>query len=117
MKEKTILPVLFTLVMIICVLFLIWYIPALESRRFQLEDTRLSLETSQGRERRQQNEYDQTVAAIPVTESELQRVTPLAEAAKEEVKALKKERRSLRNEMTELTGNGSSDSQEVKDDE
>ncbi len=117
MKKKSFLPVLFSLVMLICVLFLVWYLPAMEYRRYQLEDTRRSLETSQGRERKQQYEYNQTVAAIPETEAELQRVTPLADAAKEEVKALKKERRNLLNELKKLTDGSPSDIPEVTDDE
>ena len=117
MKEKSVLPVLFAVVMLVFVLFLVWYIPAAGQRRFQLEDTRKSIETSLGRERKQQHEYDETVAAIPETAAELNRVTPLAEATKEEVKALKKERKELRNEKKVLEGGSVSDSQEGTDDE
>ena len=69
MKHKSCLPVLFTLVMLACVLFLVWYLPAIGQRRFSLEDVQKSLETSLGRERKQQYEYDETVAAIPLTEA------------------------------------------------
>lgn len=117
MKGKPVLPILFSIVMLICVLFVTWYLPAIGQRRFQLDDVRKSLETSQGRERKQQYEYDQTVAAIPETEAELERVLPLAEAAKEEAKALKKERKNLRSEKKELEASGASDGQEVTGDE
>ena len=83
-----------------------------------LEDVQKSLETSQGRERKQQHEYDETVAAIPETEAELERIRPLAEAAKDEVKALKDERKKLRQEKKELeAGSDSSGSEEVSEHE
>ena len=111
--KKSALPVLFSLVMMFCVLFLIWYLPAVAQLRFDLADTQKSLETSLGRERKQQYEYDETVASIPEVEAELERVLPLTEAVKEEVKALKKERKALRKEKRELEGSGVSDPQEV----
>ena len=102
--KKSALPVLFSLVMMFCVLFLIWYLPAVAQLRFDLADTQKSLETSLGRERKQQYEYDETVAAIPVTVAELERLAPLVESAQKEVKELKKERRKLRNEKKKLEG-------------
>ena len=112
-KKKGILAKLFTLIMLICVLFIAWYLPAVGQRRFQLNDIQKSLETSLGRERKQQSEYDETVALIPEVEAELERVLPLTEAAQKEVKTLKKERKELRKEKKELEGAGSSDPQEV----
>ena len=118
MKQKSVLPVLFSLVMLICVLFVAWYLPSVGSLRFRLEDVRKSLETSQGRERKQQHEYDETVAAIPETEAELERILPLTEAAREEVKSLKEERKTLRKEKKELeSSTGSSGTEEVTDHE
>lgn len=113
MKKNSSLAILFTLIMLICVLFVVWYLPAVSQRHFQLEDIQKSLETSLGRERKQQAEYDETVALIPAVEAELERVIPLTEAAKEKVKSLKKERKSLRKEKKELEGSDSSDPQEV----
>ena len=117
MKRSSFLPVLFSLVMLLCVLFLAWYLPAVGERRFRLEDVQKSLETSVGRERKQQYEYDETVAAIPLAEAELERVVPLAEEAQKELKDLKKERKKLRKEKKELEDPGSPDPQEVTDDE
>lgn len=117
MKRRSFLPVLFSLLMLFCVVFLIWYLPSIGERRFRLEDVRKSLETSQGRERKQQYEYDETVAAIPQTEAELERIVPLAEAAQKEVRELKKERKQLRKEKKELEGSAPADPQEVSDDE
>lgn len=113
MKKNRTLTVLFTVIMLICVQFIVWYLPAVSQRRFQLVDIQKSLDTSLGRERKQQSEYDETVALIPEVEAELERVLPLTDAAKEEVKSLKKERKALRKEKKELEGSGSSDPQEV----
>lgn len=113
MKKGSAYAVFFTVIMLICVLFIVWYLPAVSQRRFQLEDTQKSLETSLGRERKQQSEYDETVAALPEVEAELERVLPLTEAAKEEVKSLKKERKALRKEKKELEGTDSSGQQEA----
>ncbi len=115
MKKST-LPVIFSIFMLVCVLFVSWYLPAVGQRRFQLDDVMKSLETSRGRERKQQYEYEETVAAIPVTEAELERILPLAEDAKEEARALKKERKKLRNEKKELEA-AASLSQEVNGNE
>ena len=117
MKNRSFLPVFFSIVMILCVLFIVWYLPSVSERRFQLEDIRKSLETSQGRERKQQYEYDETVSAIPEAESELEQLIPLTEAAENEVKELKKERKNLRNEKTELESSSSSGNEEVTDHE
>ena len=113
MKKGSAYAMFFTVIMLICVLFIVWYLPAVSQRRFQLEDTQKSLETSLGRERKQQSEYDETVAALPEVEAELERVLPLTEAAKEEVKSLKKERKALRKEKKELDGTDSSGQQEA----
>lgn len=117
MKRRSFLPVLFSIVMLICVLFHLWYIPAVTNRTFVLNDVQKQLETSRGRERKQQFEYDETVAAIPEAEAELERILPLSEAAQQEVKALKKERKKLRNEKKELQGTDSSENPEVTDHE
>ena len=113
MKKGSAYAMFFTVIMLICVLFIVWYLPAVSQRRFQLEDTQKSLETSLGRERKQQSEYDETVAALPEVEAELERVLPQTEVAKEEVKSLKKERKALRKEKKELEGTDSSGQQEA----
>ena len=97
-SSRSAFPFLFSLVMLICVLFIAWYLPSVGERRFLLQDVQKSLETSVGRERKQQHEYDQTVAALSAVNSELERLLPLAEDAKAEVKTLKEERNRLRDE-------------------
>ena len=100
MKQKrSFLPAVFTLVMLACVLFVVWYVPAVH---FQLQDVQKSLETSQGRERKQQYEYDKTVASLPEVQAELERIIPLSEAASLEVQTLKEKRKELRDEKKML---------------
>ena len=101
-QRKPVFPVIFVLVMLLCVLFIAWYLPTVSSLRFRLQDANVSLETSQGRERKQQHEYDETVAALAAAQDELARVQPLADQAAEEKKALKEERKQLRQEKKEL---------------
>ena len=117
MKRKgSFLPVLFTVVMLVFVFFIAWYLPSSGHLRFRLEDIQKSLETSQGRERKQQHEYDEVVAAIPEIQAELDRILPLSEAAKQEVKDLKTERKKLRQEKKDLESEYGS-SQEADDHE
>ena len=117
MKSRSFLPLLFSVVMLICVFFLIWYMPAVSERRFQLEDMLKSLETSQGRERKQQHEYEETASLIPETDAELERIIPQSEAAEAEVRKLKQERKMLRKEKEEMEVAASVNSQEVIDHE
>ena len=93
----------FVLVMLIFVFFMGAY-PILRSGLdFTLEDTARSLETSRGRERKQQHEYDEVVAELPLVRAELEETAPKAEAAQETVKQLKEERKKLRERKKELT--------------
>ena len=112
------LPLLFAVVMLLCVLFVAWFVPALNERRFMLQDTQKSIETSLGRERKQQYEYDETVAALPQIQSELDRLIPLNEELDMEVKVLKEERKKLRQEKKDLENpNGGSGREEASGDE
>ena len=70
--------------------------------RARIDDVTLSLETSRGREARQNHEYDEAVAALPLVQAELERVAPLAEAAKAEEQRLRQERKELRAEIASL---------------
>ena len=117
MKGKSVLPVVFSVVMLICVLFLVWYLPAVSKLRFSIQDVQISLEMSQGQERKQQYEYDNTVSAIPEADAELERLMPLANAAEKEVDDLKLERNALRDEKKKLEGNALSGSEEAADNE
>ena len=70
--------------------------------RAEVADLTLSLETSRGREARQNHEYDEAVAALPVARAELECVQPLADAAKAEEKALRQQRKDIRAEIAAL---------------
>jgi peptidoglycan hydrolase CwlO-like protein len=118
MNQRNIFAGVFTAIMLVLVFFLIWYIPSVSSRAFQLEDLQKSLETSYGRERKQQYEYDKVVAEIPEIQAELDLIKPQTEAAEQEVAALKAERKKLRNEKKELEKQlGESSAQEGSGDE
>ena len=87
---------LFALAMLLFSLGMMLWVPLRARLDDQLADTRLSLETSQGRERKQQMEYDQVEEALPKVRAELAEVQPQADAAAAEVQALKEIRKELR---------------------
>ena len=101
-KGSLFFSVVFSFVMLVFVFFLIWHIPSRANLNFQLADTEISLDTSHGRERKQQTEYDQVVAQLPLTQAELEEAQPLADEAVAKVAALKKERSALREEKKRL---------------
>ena len=82
--------------------FMIWYIPSMSSLQAKIVDTRQSLETSRGRENKQQDEYDKAVADLPLAKAELNEKRPLAETAEQEVTELKARRKELRQEKKAL---------------
>ncbi len=92
----------FTAVLALFCLFLVWFVPTRAGLDFQLADIDKSLETSYGRERKQQYEFDQVTAELPLVRAELAETQPLADAAEETDAALKAERRALRAEKAEL---------------
>ena len=102
MKQPRFFPLFFTAVMLIFVLFLVWYIPAVSQRSFLLSDAQQSLETNQGRERKQQYEYDKVLSEIPVIQAELDKVLPVTEAAQQELESLRDEKKRLKKEKKEL---------------
>lgn len=113
-KRRSPLVPVFTCVMLVFVLFMLWYVPSVSSRRFELADAKLSLETSQGRERKQEYEYGQAVAGFEPVQEELAQVQPQTEAAKQKVDELKTLRKELRQEKKDLESrlndNGQEDS-------
>ena len=102
MNQRSIFPAVFAVVMLVTVLFLVWYIPAVSGLTFQLDDLQKSLETSQGRERKQQFEYDKVVSEIPEIQAELDLIQPQTDAAEKEFSELKAERKKLKKEKKEL---------------
>ena len=92
-----------------CVLFLFvfaafiaWYLPSMSSVYASIDETRRSLDTSRGRENKQQSEYDKAVEELPQVQAQLEEQTPLAAQAEEQVNALKARRKELRAEKKEL---------------
>ena len=112
MKTGRPFAVLFSIIMLLFVLFVAWYLPAIGDVRFQLDDTNKSLETSRGRERKQQHEYDEVVAAIPEVQAELDSILPLSTSAAEEVKKLKEEKKQLKEKKKELEAGKNTDTAE-----
>ncbi len=103
MKNKlSAFSVCFILVLLIFVVLTAWYLPTASSLRLKLEDTALSLETSRGRESKQQYEYDNVVSQIPVVKQELAEKAPLAEQAQAKVDELKARRKELKAEKQTL---------------
>ena len=102
MKSRSAQGTLIILILFLCVLFLAAWLPlnALQSAR--LADARLSLETSQGRERKQQHEYDQVLEDLPKARQELAELQPRTDEAVQLVADLKAERKSLRETKKEL---------------
>jgi len=118
LKQSRFFPLLFTVLMLVFVLFLVWYIPAASQRTFLLLDTQQSLETNQGRERKQQYEYDKVSAEIPEIRTELEQVLPETEAAQQELETLRDQKKKLKKEKKELENQFSgSASLEGSDDE
>ena len=93
---------LFAILMGLCTLILIWQVPASSSMEFSLSEARLSLETAQGRERKQQSEYDRAAENIQAAKEQLEAITPQHEevlAAKDAQVAERKELKARREEL------------------
>ena len=101
-KSNTALVWGFTIVLILCCLFLVWFVPTRSNLDFQLADIEKSLDTSHGRERKQQYEYDEVVAELPRIQAELAQTQPLADEAAAAVAELKEKRKALRAEKEAL---------------
>ena len=90
---------------IVFTVFMAWYIPSISSIRSRTAETRQSLETSRGREKKQQTEYDKAVTELPVILEELKIKEPLALEAEQKVSELITIRNELREEKNNLEEN------------
>ena len=112
-KKSSPFAFLCTLLFLAFAVFMAWVLPSLSSLRFKAEDTRLSLETSRGRESKQQYEYDQVAAELPMIREEILQKQPLAaeaEALVSELKARKKELRARKKDLEQqLSGSAPSE--------
>ena len=68
----------------------------------RLEEARSLQTVAFGQRDKQQYEYDQTAADLPVAQAELARVQPLADAARADDDAMRAERKALRAEIAPL---------------
>lgn len=94
--------VFFVIIMMISCLWLIVWVPLNAYLDFRLSEAAMDLETSQGRERKQDFEYNQVVEAIPLTRQELDEAQPRADSLLQEVTDLKASRKELRAEKKRL---------------
>lgn len=101
-KRSSVFALFCTLFLFVFVLFMIWYIPAANSLRASAAEVRQDLETSRGRENKQQSEYDKAVSDLPEVLAQLDEMKPLAAQAEETVNVLKDRRKELRTEKKEL---------------
>ena len=101
-KSEKQLTGLFVLIMLAFSLLMAAWVPLRAALDFSMADTALSLETSRGRERKQQMEYDQVLKDLPAAREELAEIHPRAEAAAEQVRLLKEERKALRAKKKQL---------------
>ncbi len=86
--------------------FMAWYLPSMSSVRSKADETRRNLETSIGREGKQQDEYDRAVAELPLVLEELKEKEPLAEEAEQTVANLKARKKELAAEKKKLEAEG-----------
>ena len=89
--------------------FMAWYIPSMSSVRSKTVQTQRDLETSRGREDKQQAEYDKAVGELPLVRAELEEKQPLAEEALKTIEDLKIRRRELRAEKKALEAGSSAE--------
>lgn len=79
-----------------------WYAASQYELRFQIADLTLSLDTSRQREVKQQYEYDQVVAELPIVQAQVAQMEPLAAAALATETDLRAQRKALRAENAAL---------------
>lgn len=92
----------FVTVMLLTCAILCWYAASQYQLRFQVADLTLSLDTSRQREVKQQFEYDQVVAEIPLVQAQVAELEPQAAAAQAIEKDLRAQRKALRAENADL---------------
>ena len=101
-KKLTCFTVCCVVFLFIFTAFMAWYIPSMSSMTARTAEAQQSLDTSRGRENKQQSEYDKAVAELPQVKAQLEEKKPLAEQAETQVSELKARRKELRAEKNEL---------------
>ena len=119
MSKKTgKLPALFVALMLLFCLFLAVLTPVHESLHFRLTDTAASLKTSQGREAKQEHEYNLVMIRLPAARLLLGSVQPLTALEEQKAEDLKQTRNTLRKKKKNLesqAGESSETQQEAGD--
>ncbi len=92
----------FVAVMFLTCAVLAWYAVSQYDLRFQVADLTLSLDTSRQREVKQQYEYNQVAAELPVVLAQVADMEPLAAAAVATETDLRAQRKALRSENAAL---------------
>ncbi|MBQ7304834.1 MAG: hypothetical protein IJW85_01360 [Clostridia bacterium] len=92
----------FTAVMFLTCAVLAWFAASQYELRFQVADLTLSLDTSRQREVKQQYEYNQVSAELPVVLAQVADMEPLAAAAVATETDLRAQRKALRSENAAL---------------
>lgn len=92
----------------------VWYVPSSRNLRFRLEEAKSELATSLQREKKQQYEYDEVIADLPLVRTELAEVQPLADALTAETDALKEEKKQLKNTIKEWKNQSAAGSESLK---
>lgn len=93
---------IFALLMVVSCIAIGWYAYQHEKLSYSAEDLRVSLETSQARERKQQFELNEVEEALPKAQEELADIQPKAEEAVRKEQELREERKVLRSDQLEL---------------
>ena len=102
MKSSKGFSLLIAAVLLCFAFFLAWHHVSDAALRFNLADTELMLETSYGRERKQNKEHEDYLESITKAEEKLALLLPQVEAADAESTSLKETRKQLRAERDQL---------------
>lgn len=102
MKHCHWFPAVSVLILAIAALMTIAYLPIRSSLDFRVSDLNESLKQNQGRERKQQAEYEKVCTDLPAAQAQLEALQPQADAAAARVSELKAVRKALRAEKEAL---------------
>ena len=93
---------LFVVMMLIVCGTVTWWAVTQYDLHTQAAELALKLDTSRQRERKQQVEYDEVVAALPVAQESLEALRPQADEASAREAELREQRKALRAEVAAL---------------
>lgn len=91
----------FTAVMLVVCALIAWWAVAQYGLRAEIADLTLKLETSRQREVKQQTEYDEVTAALPLAQERLAALQPESDSAVAQEAELRTRRAALRTQVAE----------------